>query len=37
MHNWWKIRGYETNGEDLSINLKDADKIRNDIGVKIKH
>jgi hypothetical protein len=31
MHNWWKKRGYTTNGDDISINFKDADKLRNDI------
>jgi hypothetical protein len=31
MHNWWKKRGYTINGEDISINFKDADKLRNDI------
>jgi hypothetical protein len=31
MHNWWKKRGYVTNGDDISINFKEADKLRNDI------
>jgi hypothetical protein len=31
MHNWWKKRGYMTNGDDISINFKDADKLKNDL------
>ena len=31
MHNWWKKRGYSTNGDEISISFKDADKLRNDI------
>ena len=31
MHNWWKKRGYVTNGSDISISFKDAEKLRNDI------
>ena len=31
MHNWWKKRGYVTDGDEISINFKDADKLRNDI------
>jgi hypothetical protein len=31
MHNWWKKRGYETNGFDIKINFKDSDKLRTDI------
>lgn len=31
MHNWWKKRGYVTDGTDISISYKDANKLRNDI------
>jgi hypothetical protein len=32
MHNWWINKGYKTDGRsDISINFKDADKLRNDI------
>jgi len=31
MHKWWKKRGYETDGSQISISFKDADKLRNDI------
>jgi hypothetical protein len=36
MHNWWKKRGYSTNGYDVSINFKDADKLRNDLELFFK-
>ncbi len=36
MHNWWKKRGYATNGDDISINFKDADKLRNDLELFFK-
>lgn len=31
MHNWWKKRGYVTDGTDISISYKDSNKLRNDI------
>lgn len=31
MHNWWKKRGYVTDGNDLLISFKDADKLKSDI------
>ena len=31
MHNWWKNKGYIINRDEISINFKDADKLRNDI------
>ena len=36
MHNWWKKRGYATDGKDVSINFKDADKLRMDIEAFFK-
>ena len=31
MINWWKSRGYQIDRSEISINFKDADKLRNDI------
>ena len=31
MHNWWKNKGYETNGNEITINFKDSDKLKKDI------
>jgi hypothetical protein len=31
MHNWWKNKGYVTDGSDVSINFKDVGKLKNDI------
>lgn len=36
MHNWWKKRGYTTDGNEVSINFKDADKLRADIEAFFK-
>jgi len=31
MHNWWKKRGYVTDGGKISISFKNADTLKNDI------
>jgi hypothetical protein len=31
MINWWTNKGYKMDGSDISINFKDADKLKNDI------
>ncbi len=31
MINWWKNKGYQIDESDISINFKDADKLKNDI------
>ena len=31
MHKWWSQKGYKTNGNDITINFKDADKLKTDI------
>lgn len=36
MHNWWKKRGYSTNGSDISISFNDADKLRGDLETFFK-
>ena len=36
MHNWWKKRGYVTDGNIISINFKDADTLKNDIKAFFK-
>ena len=36
MHNWWKKMGYTTNGGEISISFKDADKLKNDIETFFK-
>lgn len=31
MHKWWKSKGYETNGDDVSIKFKEADRLFRDL------
>jgi hypothetical protein len=31
MHKWWSQKGYKTDGQNVMINFKDANKLRTDI------
>jgi len=31
LHQWWKKQGYSTDGNTVSIQYKDADKLKNDL------